>query len=71
KKEDGQDIYYISGKTGFVLHVTGSGKTIEEARDKTYDLINQIVIPKMFYRSDIGMKFVKKDRDFLKKLGWL
>lgn len=63
--------YYVSGKDGFVLHVTGFGETIDEARDKTYDMIRKIVIPKMFYRTDIGQKFMKKDQARLKEWGWL
>lgn len=63
--------YYISGKTGFVMHVSGFGKTAEEARTKTYKMVKNIVIPKMFYRTDIGEKFVKEDQKKLKKWGWI
>lgn len=62
---------YISSKTGFVLNVTGIGKTVEEARERTYKLINKIVIPKMFYRTDIGLKFIQEDQAKLKKWGWV
>lgn len=71
KKDGSEGKYYISGKDGFVLHVSGAGKTVEEARDKTYNLIKKIVIPKMFYRTDIGQKFMKKDQARLKEWGWL
>jgi phosphoribosylamine---glycine ligase len=63
--------YYISSKTGFILHVTGTGKTVEEAREKAYALIRKIVIPKMFYRTDIGLKFIQEDRKKLKEWGWI
>lgn len=63
--------YYISSKTGYVLHVSEMGKTVEEAREKTYKLINNIVIPKMFYRTDIGEKFIREDEKKLKEWGWI
>lgn len=62
---------YISSKTGFVFHVTEIGKTVKEARKKTYKLIDQIVIPKMFYRTDIGEKFMREDMAKLKEWGWI
>ena len=63
--------YYISGKNGFALHVSGVGTTVEEAREKAYKLIGKIVIPKMFYRTDIGLKFLNEDREKLEKWGWI
>lgn len=71
RKNKKRDHYYISSKTGFVLHVTGMGKTVEEAREKTYGLIKKIIIPKMFYRTDIGEKFIQEDRKKLKEWGWI
>jgi phosphoribosylamine---glycine ligase len=63
--------YYISSKTGYVLHITGMGETVEEARQKVYGLIDKIVIPKMFYRTDIGDKFIREDQKKLKEWGWI
>jgi len=63
--------YYISGKNGYVLHVSGVGKTVEEARKKAYGIIDKIVIPKMFYRTDIGLKFINEDQKKLKSWGWM
>ena len=63
--------YYISGSNGFILYITGVGKNIEEARKSVYDLIDKIVIPKMFYRTDIGVKFMKTYFKLLKKWGWI
>ena len=62
---------YISSKKGYVLHISGVGKTVKEARKKVYSLINKIVIPKMFYRTDIGLRFIEKDQKKLKKWGWI
>lgn len=63
--------YYISRDSGFVLHVSGTGKTVQQARDNAYSLIRNIVIPKMFYRTDIGLKFMEEDRALLEKWGYL
>jgi phosphoribosylamine--glycine ligase len=63
--------YYISDDRGYVLYVTSIGKTVEEARGKAYDLLKKIHIPKMFYRNDIGLKFMMEDRKKLKKWGYL
>jgi len=71
KKEDGRDVYYIASHSGFVLHVTGSGKTIEDARSATCDRVKKIIIPKMFYRTDIGVKFLEEEKAKLQKWGWL
>jgi phosphoribosylamine---glycine ligase len=71
RKNKNEKHFYLSSKTGFALHVTGIGKTVEEARKKTYDLIEDIIIPKMFYRTDIGLNFIKEDKQKLKKWGWI
>jgi phosphoribosylamine--glycine ligase len=63
--------YYISGSNGFILYVTGSGKTVEDARKSAYTLIGKLVIPKMFYRTDIGEKFIREDQKKLKEWGWI
>ncbi len=71
KKSKGNEKYYISGKHGYVLYVTGHGKTVKEAQKEAYGVVNKIIIPKMFYRTDIGDKFIKKDKKLLKKWGWI
>ncbi len=63
--------YYISSKRGYIATITGLGKTVEEARKKVYNLIDKIIIPKVFYRNDIGLKFIQKDHKKLKDWGWL
>lgn len=68
-KENAQ--YYIAGNSGYVLYVTGMGKTVEEARKETYGIIDEIYVPKMFYRNDIGLKFIEKDFSLLKKWGYI
>lgn len=71
RKNYEKDGYYISGNSGFILHVGGVGNSIGEAREKVYSLIKKIIIPKMFYRTDIGQKFVEEDEKKLREWGWL
>jgi phosphoribosylamine--glycine ligase len=41
---------------GRVLNVTGSGRTLAEARARAYDAIAQIDWPEGFFRKDIGWR---------------
>jgi phosphoribosylamine--glycine ligase len=66
-----QKKYYISDHRGYILYVTSISKTIKDAANKTYKLVNKIHIPKMFYRNDIGSKFEKEDILKLRKWGYL
>lgn len=66
-----EPVYYISARSGYVLHVSGTGDTVEEARKKAYRLIDKIIIPKVFYRTDIGLEFVEGDEKKLIKWGWI
>jgi phosphoribosylamine--glycine ligase len=70
-EKDKKISYEMCGETGYAIHVTGIGKSIDAARTKVYSLVDKIVIPKMFYRTDIGLSFAKKDLGKLKKWGWL
>ncbi len=51
--------------------ITGIGETVQDAREKECRLIDKIVIPKMFYRNDIGVKFIERDNALLEKWGYL
>ena len=62
---------YISGSNGYVLYVTGNGDSVESAQRQVYSLVNKLVIPRMIYRTDIGLKYVKRDKTLLKKWGWM
>jgi phosphoribosylamine-glycine ligase len=61
----------LSDDAGYVLYVTNIGRTVEESRTKTYSIIIKIIIPKMMYRNDIGVKFIKEDYKKLKDWGYL
>lgn len=63
--------YYVSDSRGFILYTTGVGTTVEAARDKVYGLTKKISIPKTFYRNDIGMSFIERDEQLLKRWGYL
>lgn len=65
------DVYTVGGSNGFILYVTGAGKTVQEAKEKVYSIVKKIVIPQMFYRTDIGDKFIREDQTNLKKWGWI
>lgn len=63
--------YTVCGKSGYIAHISGFGKTVKEAREKAYNLINKIIVPKMFYRTDIGLKFIQEDQKKLREWGWI
>ena len=60
----------LAGNSGYALVVTGSGTTMEEARSVTYNRVKNIIIPNMFYRTDIGKRWAE-DRDRLTTWGYL
>lgn len=71
KSNDGKNYYSIAGNNGYILYVSGFGRSVADARKQAYSLIDKIVIPKMFYRTDIGLKFIKEDHKKLKEWGWI
>jgi phosphoribosylamine--glycine ligase len=68
-KREGYD-WRIAGRSGYSLVVTGSGSTTEEARVQAYKRVANIMIPNMFYRTDIGSGWVR-DSDLLLSYGYL
>lgn len=67
----GRTTYITAGNLGYVLYITGSGRTVQVARNRIYKIIEKIKIPKMFYRQDIGTRFVARDQDQLRDWGWI
>ena len=63
--------YYISDKQGYVLYVTGHGKTVDEAQKSMYSIAKKIIIPKAMYRNDIGDSFKNGNEALLKKWGYI
>jgi phosphoribosylamine---glycine ligase len=68
-KMEGSD-WRIAGRSGYSLVVTGSGSTTAEAREQVYRRVANIMIPNMFYRTDIGSAWVR-DSDLLLSYGYL
>lgn len=68
KLEDGE--WRLAGESGYALIVTGSGYTMEEARKSAYKKVKNILIPNMFYRTDIGVRWYT-DSDRLQSWGYL
>ncbi|NYZ74113.1 phosphoribosylamine--glycine ligase [Candidatus Micrarchaeota archaeon] len=60
----------LAGNSGYALIITGSGTTMEEARKVTYNRVRNIIIPNMFYRTDIGVRW-SEDSDRLNTWGYL
>jgi phosphoribosylamine--glycine ligase len=70
-RKDDLNQFYIADSQGYVLYITGMGETIEEAQEKTYKIAKKVIVPKMFYRNDIGTSFKNEGLAKLKKLGYL
>lgn len=64
------DDWHVAGQSGYVLVVTGSGTTMEEARKQAYSRVENIMIPNLFYRNDIGEKW-SQDSDKLHTWGFI
>jgi len=60
----------LAGVSGYALVVTGSGSTVEAARKQTYNRVSNIMLPNMFWRTDIGLKW-NMDSDRLQTWGYL
>lgn len=60
----------LAGNSGYALVVSGSGSTMEDARKEAYNRVKNIVIPNMFYRTDIGERW-HRDGDLLQSWGYL
>jgi phosphoribosylamine-glycine ligase len=71
KNSSGKERYFICENGGYVLHVSERDKTVSGANKKIKSLIDKVIIPKMFYRTDIGFKFMEEDQKKLKEWGWI
>jgi phosphoribosylamine--glycine ligase len=54
----------LAGQSGYAVIVTGSGITVEDAQKQVYKRVENILIPNMFYRTDIGNRWMH-DSDML------
>ncbi|MEX2496344.1 MAG: phosphoribosylglycinamide synthetase C domain-containing protein [Woeseia sp.] len=62
--------WLITGNTGVVLIVTGQGISVKQAQAQAYQRVNNILIPNMYYRKDIGDRWFE-DHDKLHTWGYL
>jgi phosphoribosylamine--glycine ligase len=69
RKNDAGD-WLLTGSSGYALVVTGTASTMIDARKEAYNRVRNIVIPNMFYRTDIGERWAR-DGDLLQSWGFL
>lgn len=62
--------WLIAGRSGVVLIVCGIGTTVRQAQQQAYARVRNIMIPNMYYRTDIGDRWLD-DHDRLHAWGYL
>jgi phosphoribosylamine--glycine ligase len=62
--------WLITGSSGVVLIVTGMGLSVKQAQAQAYQRVKNILIPNMYYRTDIGDRWFE-DHDKLHAWGYL
>lgn len=62
--------WLLAGNSGYAVVVTGSASTVADARREAYNRVKNILIPNMFYRTDIGERWMR-DGDLLQTWGCL
>lgn len=68
KEVNGQ--WLVAGTSGVVLIVIGTGQTMKQTQAQVYSRIKNVMIPNMYYRTDIGDRWVE-DSDKLHNWGYL
>ena len=46
------------------------GESVEDARRNAYALAHRVVVPNIRYRSDIGKRFVDRDKRLMQEWGY-
>ena len=64
------DEWVVTGTSGVVLIVCGLGPTMKQAQRQAYNRIDNVMIPNMYYRTDIGDRWFE-DSDRLHNWGYL
>jgi phosphoribosylamine---glycine ligase len=67
KQVNGQ--WLVVGTSGVVLIVVGLGQTMKQAQAQVYSRIKNVLIPNMYYRTDIGDRWYE-DGDKLHNWGY-
>lgn len=65
------DYLVTSGTTGYIGVATGAGPGIAEARSAAYAAADQVIVPNLRYRKDIGLRVQDSDLDRLASWGYL
>jgi hypothetical protein len=60
----------VAGTSGVILIVVGLGQTMKQAQAQVYSRIKNVMIPNMYYRTDIGDRW-DEDSDRFTQLGHL
>ncbi len=63
-------VWSIAGDSGYVVVITGSGITVDDARKQAYTRVKNIMLQNMYYRTDIGERW-NLDSDRLQTWGYL
>ena len=61
----------MTGTSGVVLIVCGTGPTMKQAQRQAYHRVRNVMIPNMYYREDIGDRWSEEDSDRLHSWGYL
>lgn len=69
--DGGDERFFVTHSIGYTVFVTGLGPTVAEAQANVYSLAKKVVIPKVFYRTDIGDAFKRSDKEALERWGWI
>lgn len=64
------DDWRLAGNCGYAVVVSGSGSTMDDARREAYNRVRNVIIPNMFYRTDIGERW-NREGDLLHTWGYL
>ena len=62
--------WVVTGTSGVILIVVGTGSTVKQTQKNVYNKVDNIMIPNMYYRTDIGDKWAE-DSDKLHNWGYL
>lgn len=62
--------WVVTGTSGVILIVTGTGPTVKQCQKSVYNKVDNIMIPNMYYRTDIGDRW-GEDSDKLHNWGYL
>ncbi|MGH7395766.1 MAG: phosphoribosylglycinamide synthetase C domain-containing protein, partial [Candidatus Methylomirabilales bacterium] len=63
--------WMVTGTSGVVLIVCGLGPTMKQAQRQAYNRVKNVMIPNMYYRDDIGDRWLEEDSDRLHAWGYL